>query len=380
MDDNIKSDIDRENKKLNKTRKTLIVAIVIVVASAGGWFVAKSLQNDSSEPENETVSYLTNNRDIVCVTDGVEKLLCENVQTDEVKTFELPKQSGLGGGYLQSPDGTKMIVDTAERSFIVVDQDFKQEVDLSEILKFENRDELRDYAWAGNDKIVVQEVKYEENDTKENPAPLVISIIDINTKDVKTVYKTGEQVDTESIELIGADNEDLYISLGAAKNWVADDVDPPADIVNAISLSDGSVRQVGTYQIDFNSEDEKTYWGNRYFFDADKKLFYIAGEARADDVPDSLFLVAGIAENDYGTVLNKLLELPTGSLFSGYPTFSSKGLVLKGENDESNTTYAVVNDKFEIKELSIKVEYTQLNMHSGTFEMSFETMPNLNEI
>src|SRR5690606_21189895 len=119
-----------------------------------------------------------------------------------------------------------------------------------EIRRVFRADELTDrypsFVWGkSSSQLLIREVRREDNDMPELPAPVVIRMLDLETGENRRVFKTGETVDAESVKVLGADDDFVFVSVTTAKNWVARETTLPPDHILAVRLSDGLVRQVG---------------------------------------------------------------------------------------------------------------------------------------
>lgn len=296
-----------------------VLACLVAIVMLGA--IAWRLLGEDNATHLLPPMYLKNGMEVVCGGTESGDLTCANIQTGEVKTVVVP-ESLRSSSIVPSPNGERLLIQTRAGEFVVTGLDFNEQAVLFRTGEFAGS--ITDFTWAGNDKLLIRELKREDNDSLDLPEPVVVTLLNIDIGESRRVYKTGEYIDAESVRVIGASDEYVFVTLRAAKNWVAKETDQPLDIMNAIRLSDGFVQQVNTYQVDVTGESRRPvkFREIQYDYGLDK---FLVRASETGHPEDSVYMVAQLENNEFGLSLWKLKELPTG-----HPTIDGIVLSTKG--------------------------------------------------
>ena len=350
-----------KNKRADKKRLLIIgllAACLLAALAYAGYRVYT---------EKIKTSYLKNNNHVVCVTVAEKAgLRCENIQTGELRQFNLPEKYRTGL-ISPSPDGAKFLIETySDDGVVVTDSNFNK---IRKIFKFEDLSKTYpSFTWAdGSKQLLIREIKREQNDADFLPPPVVVTMLDLETGESKRVYKTGEGVNVDSVEIIGGNDQYIFIAHDAVKNWVAKSVEGPPKIINAIRLSDGLVRQVNSYQVDMTKDNMPATSLPNIYYDDYRNILVFVGQSEVDLVTEKT-IIARLVENNYGLVLEKVYEVTVPELAHPRPVLTSKGLAM----EDGSQTLVIVDEQGN---------KTKLNLTLGDDEQLFSlpSMPNLPE-
>jgi hypothetical protein len=338
-------------KKPEKSRRglVLITLIFILLVIAGvflsiKFYSSKNKDSNSNQPNQQNTTYLTNKNNIICSFD--EHLNCEDLQTKSIKSFSVPKQY-QGATISSSPDGSKLLIESSE-GVDVTDSNFKNSKTIFSQPKSDKKKRTVLITWANDsNNLLLSEIVREENDADFLPKPLVVKLHNISTGESKTIYKTGENTDAESIQVIGSNDKYMFISYNPPKNWVADNTDPPPVVINAVSLFDGQVLPV-------NSQQVNAKWSDQIYYDSNKNIFVALS---SDDATSSNIIVSELEDGELGLVLKKRFSLVyNGSVNHNLtkPIMSSKGILgLPSTRDSEKPVFEFINDAQTVTKLDI---------------------------
>lgn len=332
------------------------VLFVVIVAAAGAVTWTELRKTDLQDP---STSYLKSSNDIICSNiDNGLNIQCQDVQTGEFKLLSLPAVFE-SASITPHPDGTRLLVESQD-GVVVTDTSFK------EIRRVFRSDELTDrypsFVWGKTSRqLLIREVIREDNDMPELPAPVVIRLLDLETGESRRVFKTGETVDTESVEVLGADDEFVFVSIATAKNWVAKETTLPPDHILAVRLSDGLVRQVGSHQLDMTKDNQQLSNFRNIRYDGYKDLFIMIGDDYRDPMAQR-FILAKLEKNEFGLVLRRIREPDVRVDNWGWPAFTSKGVAEQKNAEGYAFPVALVDDRGDRTNIKLEVEdsYVQL--------------------
>lgn len=341
------------------------VLFVVVVVAAGIVTWTELRKTDQQDP---STNYLKSSNDIICsnINNGLN-LQCQDVQTGELKVMSLPA-AYESASITPHPDGTRLLVESQD-GVVVTDTNFV------EIRRVFRADELTDrypsFVWGkSSSQLLIREVRREDNDMPELPAPVVIRMLDLETGENRRVFKTGETVDAESVKVLGADDDFVFVSVTTAKNWVARETTLPPDHILAVRLSDGLVRQVGSHQLDMTKDNQQLSNFRNIRYDGYKDLFVMIGDDYRDSAAQR-FILAKLEKNEFGLVLRRVREPDVRVDGWGWPAFTSRGVVEQKSADGYTFPISVVDDRSGRTNLKLEVEdaYVQL--------FSLSAMPDL---
>lgn len=333
-------------------------------------------ESNNEDRKAQKVVYLKNNNDVVCARVTPETLQCENIRTGDLKRFILPEVYRDALIIKPSPDGSRLLIETRGNGIVVTDSSFNEIKKIFTPAEIKNR--YPTFNWAdGSKQLLIREVKREVNDADFLPEPIVVSLLDLESGENRRVYKTGEINNVESIEVIGGNDQYVYVALAAQKNWVAQDVDPPPKIINAIRLTNGFVRQVDSHQIDLTNDYLKLTRFQNYNYDSSSGLFYISGQ-RANNEQIPYFVVAQLEENEFGLVLRKVYESNLKITESTTVLLTSRGVYVSGTDSKQTFPYTLVDENGNKTELKLVVGESNETVADSVI-LSFSSMPNLPE-
>ncbi len=359
-----------QSKPGSKKKLLLGLLLVIILAAVAVW-VAREVYKSDDNTETPATAYLSNSNDVVCADIYDGRLRCENIQTNELREFTLPENLNASQLITQSPDGTKFLIGLNDGSTVVTDKDFKI---IREIIAPVRQEvSYPKFAWGSGNKLFISEIKREETDDELLPAPLVVRMLDIGTGEEKRVYKTGEKYDMEvgDMYVLGGNDEYVFISLPAAKNWVADSTDQPPATINAIRLSDGEVRQVGMHQIDEAGDGQMHMRMYSGYYDAARGLFVFV--ATKSGSSDQSLVISKLVDDTYGLQLQKVnVAAEWTSPLGQPPVFTSRGVAVYNVTLEMNGPITLLNDAGGKTEL-------QLTQEESSTLYSLPAMPQLSE-
>ncbi len=331
--------------------KIVLFAIGVAIFSIVVW---KFLTGDN-KPQDPAISYLTNGNNVVCIVEA-NNLKCEHILTGELKNYAIPSKYNETSVISSSPSEAKLLVEMNDKDVVVTDTNFEE---IRKVFDGTNAVEQNSsFSWADDSSILISETRREENDADFLPAPLVIHMFNVETGEKRRIYKTGENVDTKSIKVIGSNNTYLFISHQLPKNWVAIDTDPPSPAINAIRLADGFVLPVNSHQVSTDN----------IYYDADKDVF-LSTRYRDGGSENGYITASQLEESEFGLLLRSKLEINATSIDTmDKPIITSRGVLLS-INTGTSTLFKLVQDNGTITELKLKSNnpYSRQSLSLKTF-------------
>lgn len=347
-----------------KVLKVILLLLMLASVGATGWYI---MDKRSATPISQTggsISYFSNDNTVACSV-APTKLNCENLETQELKEVTIPKKYQNSAGIIPSPDGSKLLITLSNGDQVVTDVNF------NELIKIDDAEKIGDdrypaYSWSGDsNSVIISEVRREQSDSDESPEPIVVAMFDIETGVRERVYKTGENVDVESVRVLGSNDTQLLISYATPKNWVADETAPPTNTINAVQLDNGSIKVISPQQVS----------GDAVHYDANKNTLLFEGAFSSDvggDYATYPVTAVSLEDSEFGLVLQKLSELTDISIDTGagMMTLTSKGALL-AMTSETPAPFMLIEDDGTINELKLvrENEFTQL--------LSLKALPNI---
>lgn len=361
---NTSEDIAPKKSSNQKGLKVILLVLMLAAIGATGWYIMDKRATTPINQASNPASYLSNANSVACSV-APTKLTCENLETQELKEVTIPKKYQNSRGMLPSPDGSKLLVTLSNGDGVVTDGNF------NEVIKIDDAEKLGDdrypsYSWGGDsNKVIISEIRREQGDSDELPKPIVVEIFDIESGERERAYKTGHDIDVESIKIIGSNGTHLFVSYPTPKNWVADDTNPPPDTISAVSLSDGSTKTISAHQTNGTIVD----------YNASTNVFLFEGDISTDVDGDYAMypIIAGrMEDNETGLTIRKVSEFRDVSFDTsgGRLTITSKGTLLGATNDLPEP-FKLVKDDATTTELKLSRDdaYGQL--------ISLKAMPNI---
>lgn len=327
---------------------------------------------------NKRQSYLSNNNDVVCAQVTSATIQCENIQTGELKRFELPEKfrdyDGYARGFVTSPDGTKLVIGQQD-GVHVVDSDF------NEIIKVEEADPNQDfirydnYSWADNEWLVYGgDVKQMDGEYDTGDRRNGIYALNILTGEKKLVLEADP-----SVGLIGANKDYIFVMTEALYNWSAKEAQASPKELYVVRISDGYVRSIDSQQIDYTADGLQVFGPSMNAeYRSDNDVFIFAG-MRGTHHFTSDFVIARLEENESGLFLKRVhedTEHYLGGIFNSVSSLvlTSKGMLFVSRGGALEYPYPLLSDNGNIARLKMIKSET-----SSTDLFSLKTMPKLPE-
>jgi hypothetical protein len=349
------SEVKNTSKSSTKWKPYLSVFLVLVVLT-GGFLLLNSNKSENETTENETYRFV-NNSSALCSHDFQQNQLeCVDVNTNQAQTVEIPSEYKGVQSIQPSHDGTRLLLsltsDSDNTRYVVTDTNFKNPKDV--VIPYDEVGEPYErIIWGNNSSmlLITKQVR-EENDADFLPAPLIVWNYDIATKEAKRIFKNGDfdEVSLQLIQVVGANDEYLFITQPTSKNWVATDTDPPAYALLAVRLDDGFVRMVNIEQSVKIDNSNKYASGLFMKYDPTISTFYINGQNQISDSDYQNYFAAARLVDSSGLALTELSRFNSQSSFYGATT--TKGTLVADWSDESEGfNYSLVASPEETHEL-----------------------------
>ncbi len=362
MENNLNNPSNTELKKIDnvetfKSKKWFVITLVIAALFAIG--VGLFMSGTSSKDEvTKTEAYrFVNNNSVVCTHNFQEDQIdCIDVDNDQKQTIDIPDEYKVLTSIQPSHDGTRLLLslisDSDNTRYVVTDTSFKNPKDV--VIPYDEVGEPYEGIIWGSDSsmlLITKQVR-EENDADFLPAPLIVWNYDIATKEAKRIFKNGDfdEVSLQLIQVVGANDEYLFITQPVSKNWVATDTDPPAHALLAVRLDDGFVRIINIEDVVKIDNRNKYASGIDIKYDPVVSIFYFSGQNQVSDTDYQNFYTAAKLVDNNALEVEEISTLTSEAQYNGITT--AKGtLVGDWSNESEGFNYSLVASPEENHEL-----------------------------
>jgi hypothetical protein len=326
----------------------IVIGLVVVL----GYF----LMRDSNREQISNTQYLTNNNSVVCDYITKDTLQCENVLTGELQRFVIPNPYREASNITPSFDGTKILVERWDEDPVITDAGFKE---IRKLTRVKNDSCCEGYVWAGKSEMVLY-----SRPVKGEKDMAGIYSINIKTGEQKLILKTEAN---KNVRIIGANETYLFVIWNSLYNWGAKEAQASPDVINAIRLADGYVREVNSHQVDFTSNNvQVTTNDSTVSYDDSRDLFVFSGLKATSS--EYYLMFAKLVENQYGLVLDRVYSSSLTDSGPASMLFTSKGMYVP-KTTAKQFPYTLVSDDGSKTELKLAV--------GGDMLTSLSAMPNL---